>query len=111
MKKEQYLEITANDRLCSSEYVPNFLLFLYSFASIATKAICNYQWMRRKRTKLCSTDYCKENRKEWTCHRGYLPLAQTRPYIPSGSQTQDYSYNIKSMDHNILFGNVVLMAL
>lgn len=50
MKKEQYLEITANDRLCSSEYVPNFLLFLYSFASIATKAICNYQWMQRKRT-------------------------------------------------------------
>lgn len=24
MKKEQYLEITANDRLCSSEYVPKF---------------------------------------------------------------------------------------
>lgn len=49
-KKNSIWKLQQMIRLRSSEYVPNFLLFLYSFASIATKAISNYQWMQRKRT-------------------------------------------------------------
>lgn len=41
-KKNSIWKLQQMIRLRSSEYVPNFLLFLYSFASIATKAICNY---------------------------------------------------------------------
>lgn len=41
MVKMQHLKTTAKDRLCSSEYVHKLLLFIYSFASVANKAICN----------------------------------------------------------------------